>query len=278
MKGRLVIVKGAGDLASGVAHRLKSCGFSIILLEMPQPTVIRRTVAFAEAVYQGEVQVEGISARLCQTLTEAGKIAETEKVAVMIDPEWEVIKALKPAAVVDAILAKRNLGTSISDAPVVIGLGPGFNAGVDVHAVVETQRGHDLGRVIYQGRAISNTGIPCVVGGYGAERVLRSPGAGVFTGCSSIGEVVKAGETVAVVGDRAVQATLDGVLRGLLQSGLVVEEGYKVGDIDPRCVVKNCFAISDKARAIAGGVLEALLHLLIEGEALWTMNSGKRSN
>lgn len=269
MPGELVIIKGAGDLATGVAHRLARCGFSIVMLEIPEPTVIRRTVAFAEAIYQGEFTVEGITAKLAGSPREIRDILDSGKIALLVDPRWSSLKILQPLAVVDAILAKRNLGTSMADAPVVIGLGPGFTAGRDVHAVVETQRGHDLGRVIFSGSAVPNTGIPGEIGGYSSERLLRSPAEGIFLGIRKIGDVVNAGDVVAMVGNTPVYAAIPGILRGLLKSGLTVTKGFKIGDIDPRCARENCFTISDKARSVAGGVLEALIHLLTRGEGLW---------
>ncbi len=261
MSGELVIIKGAGDLATGVAHRLARSRYGVLMLEIAQPTVIRRTVSFAEAVYLGECQVEGMTAKLAESAWAAAAIIEAGKIAVLVDPEWKSLKTLNPRAVVDAIIAKRNLGTKLSDAPVVIGVGPGFTAGMDVHAVVETERGHDLGRVILSGTASPDTGIPGEIGGYGVERLIRSPAGGIFQGIRQIGDVVKAGETVATVDRTPVKAAIDGVLRGLLRSGLRVNPGFKVGDVDPRCTREHCFTISDKARSVAGGVLEALLHL-----------------
>lgn len=258
----LIIIKGAGDLATGTAHRLASCGFSIIMLEAPEPTVIRRTVSFAEAVFQGEFSVEGITARLARSPAEAAAILDSGNVAVLVDPQWSAVDVFQPAAVIDAIIAKKNLGTSLSDAPVVIGLGPGFTAGVDVHAVVETQRGHYLGRVIYNGSAAPNTGVPGVIGGYSTERLLRSPVEGTFLGIREIGDMVNTGDLVAMVGETPIHATIPGVLRGLLASGLTVTPGFKVGDIDPRYTREHCLTISDKARSVAGGALEALIALL----------------
>ena len=256
---RLVIVKGAGDIATGIAHRLYCSGFRVVTTELFQPTVIRRTVAFAEAVYTGRVVVEEVTA--VKTLPDSVlQVVEEGKIPVVVDPAGAVIKQLRPWAVVDAILAKRNVGTQINDAPVVIGVGPGFVAGVDVHAVVESMRGHYLGRVIYNGQALQNTGVPGDIGGYTKERILRAPRAGVFQAERPIGSAVSVGETVAWVSDQPVVATISGVLRGLLQEGLMVEAGMKIGDIDPRCQPEHCFTISDKARSIGGGVLEALLY------------------
>jgi len=201
MNDNLILIKGAGDLASGVAHRLAICGFPVVMLEVPKPTVIRRTVSFAEAVFLKKYPVEGITAKLANSPSEVAEIVNSGKVAVLVDPEWSAISLLQPAAVIDAIIAKKNLGTSLSDAPVVIGLGPGYTAGVDVHAVVETQRGHHLGRVIYSGSAAPNTGVPGEIGGYSTERLLRSPAEGIFHGVLEIGDMVKKGDLIAKVGE-----------------------------------------------------------------------------
>jgi xanthine dehydrogenase accessory factor len=256
--GRLVVVKGGGDLATGVVHRLFRAGFSVVVTEIARPTVIRQTVAFATAVYDGEAAVEGVTAVRCE-LDSALAVAERGAVPVVVDPQAACVAMLRPLAVVDAIMAKVNTGTALTDAPVVIGVGPGFVAGVDVHAVVETMRGHDLGRVITDGSAAANTGIPGEIGGYGRERLITAPATGAFKTAAAIGDVVKAGDTVAYVGDTPVRAAIGGVLRGLLRDGLAVTPGLKVGDIDPRCKVEHCFSISDKARAVGGGVLEALM-------------------
>lgn len=256
---RLVVVKGAGDMATGIAHRLHRSGFRVITTELAKPTVIRRTVAFAEAIYEGKVVVEQVTA-VKTALANARKVAEEGYVPVVVDPEGVVIKEFRPWAVVDAILAKRNTGTKISDAPVVVAVGPGFIAGEDAHAVIESMRGHFLGRVIYSGQALPNTGCPGEIGGYTKERILRAPCAGVFQAKRQICEPVTAGETVAWVNQVPVVAAVSGVLRGLLKDGLTVERGMKIGDIDPRCEPEHCFTISDKARAIGGGVLEALLY------------------
>jgi xanthine dehydrogenase accessory factor len=256
-----VLIKGAGDLASGVAHRLQQCGFKIVMLELPQPMVVRRTVAFASAVYEGEAEVEGVRARLVRAGEDPAACWEKGIIPVYVDPGAELVGQLSPAVLIDAIIAKRNTGTTCSDAPIVIGLGPGFTAPQDVHAVVETKRGHTLGRVIYAGAAEPNTGVPGEIAAYGAERVLRAPAAGVFYPQRSIGELVQAGETVAFVDGIPVVAAIEGLVRGMLFSGLKVEPGMKVGDIDPRGAAVNCHTISEKARAIAGGVLEAIMHL-----------------
>lgn len=261
MKNNLVLIKGAGDLASGVAHRLAKCGYSVVMLEIEQPTVIRRTVSFAEAIYQGKFTVEDITAELAAGVAEIKSVLNKGNITVAVDPDWSLVSALKPAAVIDAVLAKENLGTRVDEAPVVIGLGPGFTAGTDVHAVVETKRGHNLGRVILTGAAEPNTGIPGIIDGFGAERVLRAPAAGLFDARKKIGDQVTKGELLALVEDVPLTATIDGVLRGLLKSDLNVHKGMKVGDIDPRAEREHCFTISDKSRAVAGGALEALLYL-----------------
>jgi xanthine dehydrogenase accessory factor len=254
-------VKGAGDLGTGVAWRLHRCGFHVLVTETPQPAVIRRAVAFASAVYEGTVEVDGVTARLVED--EAGIAAAwaAGEVPVVVDPQGAVIQRLQPDVVVDALIAKRNVGTRITDAPVVVALGPGFTAGVDCHAVVETSRGHSLGRVILEGSAEPNTGVPGTVGGENVRRVLRAPAEGVFRAVRGIGDLVRAHEVVAYVGEAEVRSQLDGVVRGLIHDGIQVHLGMKVGDVDPRGVVSHCFTISDKALAVGGGVLEAIMYL-----------------
>ena len=265
----MVIIKGAGDIASGVAHRLKASGFYVLMIEISRPTVIRRTVAFAEAVYQGQCTVEGETAVLAKALEEVKPIIRAHRIAVLVDEKWSSISRLKPLIVVDAIIAKRNLGTALHDAPVVIGLGPGFTAGQDVHAIIETNRGHDLGRVIYHGTAAPNTGIPGEIGGYTSERVLRSPVSGTFRAFKRIGDYVEKGDILGVVANQQVVAPISGVLRGILNNNVEVAENLKIGDIDPRGKHEHCNTISEKARAIGGGVLEAALTLLNKGGYLW---------
>ncbi len=258
----LVVVKGGGDLATGVAHRLHRAGMKVIITELPKPTVIRREVAFASAIFEGEVEVEGVVARFVESASCALEMLEEGIIPVLVDPKASIVRELGPTVVVDCIMAKRNTGTSITDARVVIAIGPGFVAGVDCHAVVETARGHNLGRVILSGSAEPSTGVPAPVMGYTTERVLRAPCDGVFVGERRIGEMVEAGEVVARIGEEPVKARIRGVLRGLLADGIEVREGMKVGDVDPRGVREHCFTISDKARAVGGGVLEAILFLL----------------
>jgi len=262
LKNILVVTKGGGDLATGVVHRLHRAGMPVVVTELAQPTVIRRAVALASAVYEGRAEVEGLAAQLAESDREIRAALAGGQVPVVIDPRGEVIARLHPLVVVDAIMAKRNTGTTIADAPIVIGLGPGFTAGVDVHAVIETNRGHNLGRVILSGSAEPHTGVPGTTAGFTVERVLRAPCEGTLTGKRRIGDAVEAGEVVASVAGEPVTANIAGVLRGLLADGLPVKAGLKVGDVDPRGAREHCFTISDKARAIGGGVLEAILYLL----------------
>jgi xanthine dehydrogenase accessory factor len=256
-----VLVRGGGDLASGAVYRLHRSGMRVMVLELPDPTVIRRAVAFASAVSEGAIKVEGVVGRRADSLEQALRILDQGEVPVMVDPNADTVRQWHPDVVVDAILAKRNVGTRITDAPTVIGLGPGFVAGVDVHAVVETKRGHYLGRVILEGSAAPDTGVPGEIMGYASERVLRAPRSGVFVGSRHIGEQIRAREAVAEVDAEPVIAQIDGVLRGLLADNRAVTEGMKVGDVDPRGIREHCFTISDKALAIGGGVLEAVLLL-----------------
>ena len=257
----LVVIRGAGDIATGIALRLWRAGVRVVMTDLEQPTAIRRTVAFSEAIVHGETTVEGVTARRAASPARALELLEREIIPVLADPAGACISVLGPAAVVDAILAKRNLGTRITDAPVVVGVGPGFTAGVDCHAVVETMRGHYLGRVLYEGSAQPNTGIPGLIGGFAGERVLRAPADGVFHQLLDIGAQVRMGDIAAEVGGVPMPCTLDGVLRGILPEGTPVHKGMKAGDIDPRCAPEHCHCASDKALAVGGGVLEAALCL-----------------
>lgn len=254
-----VVIKGAGDLATGIALRLHRSGFQVVMTEIPVPTTVRRTVAFSPAVYQGETQVENVTGKRCETMKVAEETLKNGNIAVIVDEHADIIKEMKPDVVVDAILAKKNLGTEITDAPIVIGVGPGFTAGADCHCVVETKRGHYLGRCIWEGSAIPNTGVPGLIGGYGLERLIRASGEGAFKGMVEIGDEVKAGQLVGYAGEQPIYAQIDGVVRGLLQDGVFVTAGMKSGDVDPRCERKHCFTVSDKASSIGGGVLEAIL-------------------
>ena len=260
----LIIVRGGGDLATGTIYKLYKCGFPILILEVSMPSAIRRNVAFSEAVYQGMHTVEDVTCYRAESIAEAESLLQEGKLVVLVDPKGDSISQLKPVAVVDAILAKKNLGTHKAMAPITVALGPGFTAGEDVDAVIETKRGHNLGRVLWQGSAIPNTGIPGIIGGYGKERVIHSPAEGILRNVCKITDTVKKGEEIAVVetanGNVSVVASLDGLLRGLIRDGYPVTKGFKIADIDPRTEeYQNCFTISDKARCIAGGVVEAIL-------------------
>ena len=260
----LIIFRGGGDLATGSIYKLKKSGFPVLILETANPSAIRRNVAFCEAVYQGSQTVEDLTCYLANSPEQAEALLREGRLAVLVDPQGGSIPRLKPLAVVDAILAKKNLGTDRNMAPITVALGPGFEAGVDVDAVVETKRGHHLGRVLWTGSAAPNTGIPGIIGGYGRERVIHCPAKGILRNVKKITDIVSRGETIALVetenGTVPVKATLDGILRGLIRDGYPVDVGFKMADIDPRAEeLGNCFTISDKARCIAGGVLEAIL-------------------
>lgn len=265
----IIWVRGAGDIATGIAFRLHKSGFPVVMSDLQQPTSIRRTICFSEAIINGETMVEDIAARLAKSAHEVREILQRGDIAVIADPTGEVAKQLAPVAVVDAILAKKNLGTKISDAPIVIAVGPGFTAGKDCHAVVETMRGHTLGRVYYSGTALPDTGVPGNIGGFTLERLLRAPRAGVFRGVKQIGDVVEVGEVCAYVDGEPMISRIKGVLRGLLPDGIVVYEGMKSGDVDPRCEISHCFTVSDKALSVGGGVLEALLYSLNQKGLPW---------
>ena len=263
----VVLVRGAGDLATGTILRLHNCGFRVLAVECARPSAIRRRAAFCEAVFDGAATVEGVTARLIDRIEQADVVWNAGEIPLIVDETASCAASCAPAVLVDAILAKRNLGTTRDMAPITIGLGPGFTAGGDVDAVVETMRGHRLGRVIYEGAALPNTGVPGPIAGFAAERVIHAPASGAMTFVRSpepvdIGSIVRKGQTIGFVGGVPVTATLDGVLRGLIREGYPVTEGLKIADIDPRAQeVQNCTTVSDKARAIAGGVLEAMLHL-----------------
>ena len=256
----LVLIKGAGDIATGIALRLFRAGMQIVMTDLEQPTAIRRTVAFSQAISQGSTTVEGITARKCSAEQVPGVLAAGE-IPVLADPACLCREQLHPDVVVDAILAKKNLGTSITDAPVVIAVGPGFSAGTDCHAVVETMRGHYLGRVILKGPATPNTNIPGLIGGYAGERVLRAPCDGMFRQVLEIGAKVEAGDIAGYVNGTPMRCTIGGILRGILSDGVPVFQGMKAGDVDPRCEPAHCYCASDKAIAVGGGVLEAILQL-----------------
>lgn len=274
-KKDLIVVRGAGDLATGTIHRLKKAGFRLLVLEAEHPAAIRRQVALSEAVYAGSARVEDVEAvRMDVDLAEKRnrkelleqemeRIWKKDGVPVLVDPAGLSIATLRPAVVVDAILAKKNLGTTKEMAPLVIALGPGFTAGEDVDVVIETKRGHNLGRVIRSGSAVPNTGIPGIIGGYGKERVMHAQAEGILRNVASIGDIVEARAVIAEIetenGTVPVEASLSGLLRGLIRDGYPVTKGFKIADIDPRQEeLQNCFTISDKARCIAGSVLEVI--------------------
>lgn len=277
MKKHLVIVRGGGDLATGVIQALQRAGFQLLALEVPDPSAIRRQVALSEAVYDGSAVVEDITARLCRSGQAIEKAWRSGEVPILIDPQGKSIAELKPWAVVDAILAKKNVGTTRNMAHHTIALGPGFTAGVDVDIVIETKRGHNLGRLIYKGEAAPNTGIPGMIAGFGKERVIHSPSSGYFYGLTVIGDMVEKGRSIGVITQEAlpdgvkpavamgipVPATLTGLLRGMIRSTYPVVSGFKIADIDPRKdELKNCFTISDKARCLGGAVLTALCAMM----------------
>ena len=257
----VILIRGAGEMASGVAHRLYQSHFKICMVEISHPLAVRREVSFCEAIYEGEKEVEGVRAKFISTPQEIQSVWEGGKIPLLVDPDGKKTRNfLKPDALVDAIIAKKNLGTQMRDAPLVIGLGPGFTAGEDVHIVIETNRGQNLGKMILNGTAEPDTGIPGETGGFTVERVLRTMKKGIFHSHKSIGDRVSKGSVVAVVDDFPVIAKISGMVRGLIRDGVEVRRGMKVGDIDPRGKRELCFTVSDKARAIGGGVLEAILY------------------
>ncbi len=261
------LVRGAGDLASGVAISLHHAGFRVVMTELPQPTVIRRSVAFAEAVFQGAQTVEGVTAELA-TVETYEDVLRKGRIAVVTDPEAMIRTNFQPDALVDAILAKTNLGTARNDAPIVIALGPGFLAGQDVDAVIETMRGHELGRVIFEGSAREDTGVPGDIGGKTGDRVLRAPVTGRVLHTKCIGDLVNEGETVMTVEEVPVRAPFWGCLRGLIHDGTTAPKGMKIGDVDPRGDSRYCEVVSDKARALGRAALEAILILGRKGGLL----------
>ncbi|HLQ40443.1 MAG TPA: selenium-dependent molybdenum cofactor biosynthesis protein YqeB [Tetragenococcus sp.] len=258
-----VVIRGGGDIATGIIQKMVHAGFKVAVLETDRPLAIRRTVAACNAVYFGEYQVEDLCFEKIQQTNDCQKVWQRGKVPLLIDPNGNSLSELKPTVVVDAILAKKNLGTNRQMAPFTIGLGPGFSAPEDVNVVVETMRGHSLGRLFYKGAALANTGVPGVLGGKSAERVVHSPASGKVQHVRLIGDYVEKGELLFYVGDVPVYSPLDGTLRGEIAEGLVISQGLKCADVDPRSVEEvDCFTISDKARALGGAVLEATLMYL----------------
>ncbi|EQB63324.1 MAG: hypothetical protein RBG1_1C00001G0903 [candidate division Zixibacteria bacterium RBG-1] len=253
------VIRGAGELGSAVARRLWLAGFEVIALDRPEPTAIRREVCLANCIYTGKMKLEEIPASKADNLLQTKQLLQRGILPVLVDPKGEFLKRLKPQILVDARMTKKNLGTSIKDAPIVIGLGPGFEAGKDVHYVIETNREHNLGRVMRSGKAEENTGIPGEIKGFSSQRLLRTPKKGIFESNKKIGDFISKGQIVGWVNGFPIKAGIEGVLRGILRSGLEVNKNGKLGDIDPRGVKSYCFTISDKANAVAGGVLEAVL-------------------
>lgn len=278
-----IVIRGAGDLATGIAHRLYKAGFRhIFMVELRRPTTVRRTVSFSEAAFTGEHTVENVTAVLVKEnasfprlLDEAEKIITAGAIPIITIPSEELLKIYHPDIYIDAIVAKWNRGTTIKDGDFVVGIGPGFEAGIDCHVVIETNRGHNLGRVIYEGEAEENTGIPGVVAGHSTERIIRASGIGIFKGDVNIGDLVSKNQIVGrvildeaccengeIITERPIRAQMDGIVRGLLADGVHVKAGWKAGDVDARSQKENCYSISDKARAIGGGVLEAVCEYL----------------
>lgn len=262
-RDKLIIVRGGGDLATGTIHRLWKSGFRVLVLETEHPAAIRRQVSLCEAVYEGKVIVEGLCAVKITSVEEMEEVFQNGGVPVLTDPKGVCIEQLKPDVAVDAILAKKNLGTRMDMAPLTIALGPGFEASKDVHVVIETMRGHDLGRIITKGEACANTGIPGDIEGYTKERVIYGAAAGTIRNIRRIGDIVRQGETIAVIENGEEQipvyAAISGIIRGLIRDGYSITGGFKIADIDPReNELQNCFTISDKARCIAGSVLEVI--------------------
>lgn len=258
----IVVIRGGGDIATGIAHRLYKAGFKIIIFETSQPLAIRRTVSFCEAIYNKEFVVEGVTAVYCNDVESSLKVINQGNIAVLIDPLGESINKIKPIALVDSILAKRNLGTIKNMAPITIGIGPGFIAGGDVDLVVESNRGHTLGKVIYKGPAEANTGIPGNIMGFNEERIIRAVASGNIIWNHRIGDLIEKGQILGSISDVEIKADMSGLIRGLIKDDIYVEKGLKVGDIDPRGQSVDHMTISDKARAIGGGVLEGIMYMM----------------
>lgn len=255
----IVYLRGGGELASGIALRLWRCGFKVVVTELSQPLAVRRLVSFAQAVFVGEVMIEGVKGRLADDLEDAFRLLHQGVVPVLVDPDAKTLEAFNPQVMVDARMTKQPPDKGINSAPLVIGAGPGFIVGENCHAVVETKRGHFLGHVYWSGSAEPDTGLPEPVSNYGEERVLRAPADGVIHNCVELGSKVQAGTIVAEVNGKPITAKFSGILRGLLHEGIYVKTGLKVGDVDPRMDERHCYYVSDKALAIGGGVLEGIL-------------------
>jgi len=256
----IVVVRSGGDIGTAVAHMLHRSGFKVLILEIANPLAIRRRVAFCEAIFDDEIVVENVTSKKANNSKEIYEFWDRDLIPIFIDENGDVLKEVKADVVVDAILAKKNTNTTMDMAKLTIGLGPGFIAGVDVHLVIETNRGHDLGRIIFSGEAEKNTGIPGKILGYAAERVLRAPCDGRVKIIKSIGDLVEEDETILFVDDMPVKSKIKGVIRGCIREGTFVTKDLKIGDVDPRGESEYCDTISDKARCIAGGVLEGILY------------------
>lgn len=255
----LTLVRGGGDLASGAIYRLWRAGFPVVVTELPIPVLVRRAVSYGEAVFSQTATVQGLTARCIADEQAIWDAIHAGEIPVLIDANGEVIHQLKPAIVIDARMEKQKLDTAIGDAPLVVALGPGYRAGVDCHAVIETNRGHNLGRVIYEGTAEPDTGTPGSINGMQHSRVLRAPVVGRITPRATIGDSIEVGQIIATIGDHTISAPFAGVLRGLIHHSVQVSAGMKIGDLDPRAVREHCFSISDKSLAVGGGVLEAVM-------------------
>lgn len=262
MVNNIVIVRGGGDISTGSIQKLHRSGFKVLVLEIEKPTTIRRTVAFSEAVFKGEIEIEGIKGKLVNNKEEIFRCFEEGIVAIAIDENGNLIDEIKPQVVVDGILAKKNLGTRKDMAEITVAIGPGFSAGEDVDVVIETMRGHKLGRLIFEGPAMKNTGTPGEIAGVTKDRVIYSDYSGIIENVKEIGDIVKAGEVIARISGNEIYASIDGLLRGLISDGMIIYKGLKIADIDPRIKeINNYTTISDKARAIGGGVLEAIMYM-----------------
>lgn len=255
----LVVLRGGGDLASGVAYRLHRAGFPVAITELAAPIMVRRTVSYGAAVFEGQISVEGITARRVNGVQDVSPAIAAGEIPVLVDTNGDALAQLKPTVLIDARMSKTNTGTSLSDAPFVLALGPGFSAAQDCHAVIETNRGHNLGRVIWQGPSEPDTGTPGSVAGYQAERIIRAPRDGRVTPAAQISDVLDEGQLIASVDGAEIIAPFRGALRGLVHPTVQVSAGLKIGDLDPRAVPEHCFTISDKSLAIGGGALEAIL-------------------
>ncbi|MCP4567306.1 MAG: EF2563 family selenium-dependent molybdenum hydroxylase system protein [FCB group bacterium] len=256
-----IVVRGAGDIATGVIRRLAAAGLEVIALEQPSPSCIRRKVCFADAVFNQKVTIEDFAAELVESVENVPAIFASGDIPILIDPEAKYLPNLKPLAIIDARMLKENINTNLNDAPIVIGLGPGFTTSRNCHAAVETNRGANLGRVILSGSTSADTGVPAEVNGYSRQRVVRSPADGIFQSACEIGDVVTSNQILGYVAELQVEAKIDGVVRGIINDNLTVGKNQKIGDIDPRGIRDACFRISDKAIAVGDGVYKALMIL-----------------